>query len=448
MKIETRKAFTLIEIVIGLAILSFIGMVFIFVLRNSKTQMEYGAEHFSAALLSQKVIEDCAQEVFLNPLGLEILGISENQEFSPIVNGNSIFFSTLEDNNSPWGKIEAGSDGTIDNKLPALFKQSEKYELAVTGKKLSSPTSSDYRKNLTRLEVVFEWESNGKKQRFVSSSDFSVPCTAKVAEHKIQYTTDEIEKMGALMLFDQPDSSFSALVGDNGGNYDVLFRLAKIQTGNEGFLYSKYFIETQEELVKNIDKAKGINFDSPDEATYQFVAKCASTSYEMAREAYRFIRYLQPEIKEVSGKLTSENLGNFLSENPSNVQRVTSDFKRLYSTFIWSLQVSRYFNEILCLRSMCDFQDRKKQYYNLLRLVNLYRVLLVIPAAESVNKSQYITFWSHVEDYCSGKNPALHRLAAQEISFAGNQDLMLEKNPTLGQFAEVVKCADSFANSN
>lgn len=444
-----RLGFTLIETIIGLGILAVVGAVFLMAVRGSSSEIEFSSDHFATTLLTQKVMEDCAQELFLNPLGFDALGISETPETSGIVNGESVFFNNLEDNVSPWGKIEFSSDGGIGEGMPSLYRLAEKYELKIQITRQADINASDYRKNLVLLKTGFIWPTPGGNKELFAISEFSVPFSAKESSHNISYPNNLIEQTGAIVFFDSFSQSFHSLVSNSGAKYDILYRLARIETACNGFLYSPYFTGEHKKLQNMIMQAQNMNFDQPTNATYDHIRKCAVISYEIAKEAYRFIRYLDDDAKTLQGQLTHANLGSYLSQYAGNYCRTLSEYERLFSTFTWSLQTSKFFYEVLCQRSMTDFQDRKRQYFNLLQLINLNRIMLVMPASRSlITKNDYVRFWEHVENYCDGRNPALHRMAIQEINFSANQTDMLLKNLTLAQFAATVANAVSFINSS
>lgn len=444
MKRFRRQGFTLVEVLIGVGILAVIGAVFLSVLRGSGKEMQYASEHFTAALLSQKVQEDCAQEVFLNPLGLETLGLEGDLVPTRITDGTSVFFSNIEDTKPPWGKIDKLSDGAIDFSMPTLYKQVSTYHLLVGGKRLSPLSSSNADKNLARLDLQFTWTTQTGKGEYGSQVIVAVPVTPKIAPHGIAYANAEIEKIGVLQLFDDPEGSFGAKVAGSGADYGTVFALARIQTGCEGFLYSLFFLQTQKSLRAWLDQARTINFNNPTPAHFQMAAQAASASYSMAREAYRFIRYLEPDTKALAGNLTPGKLGSYLLTNPENYKATLSEYVRLTRTFVWALNAAQYFHEILSLKSMSEFQDRKRQFYALLKLIDIYRLLLIVPGSSPVSPADYKRFWKHIETFSSGVNPALQRMAFQEIGLADNLPLMLQKFPGLADISRVLQEGQRF----
>ncbi len=68
------NTFTLIEVLIGAFILAGIGLSTLYFLRSARKQGEFGSDHFEAILLFQKILEDCTQEITLNPNGFVTLG--------------------------------------------------------------------------------------------------------------------------------------------------------------------------------------------------------------------------------------------------------------------------------------------------------------------------------------------------------------------------------------
>jgi len=123
MKTSTSgKGFTLIELLIGVLLFAGIGVTMIFFLRSARKDVEFGAEHFTALLLSEKVSEDCTQEITVNPNAFVALGFDPGPgQLMPVVDGESIFFTMLKDRLPPWGKIKATDDGKIDSIYQPLY---------------------------------------------------------------------------------------------------------------------------------------------------------------------------------------------------------------------------------------------------------------------------------------------------------------------------------------
>ena len=94
---KNNSGFSLSELLIGFFILAVVSAAFLVALQGNKRETQFGAEHFSGMLLSAKVAEDCAQEMAINPHGFEVLGIDDKPVDTEITNGQSIFFSGLED---------------------------------------------------------------------------------------------------------------------------------------------------------------------------------------------------------------------------------------------------------------------------------------------------------------------------------------------------------------
>lgn len=108
--------------------------------------------------------------------------------------------------------------------MPALYKQVSTYYLLARGKRLSPLSSTNADKNLARLDLQFSWTTQTGKGEYGNQVILAVPVTPKVAPHGIGYSNAEIEKVGVLQLFDDPEGSFGALVAKAGvitGRYSL-----------------------------------------------------------------------------------------------------------------------------------------------------------------------------------------------------------------------------------
>lgn len=205
-----------------------------------------------------------------------------------------------------------------------------------------------------------------------------------------------------------------------------------------------FFLKTQKDLKAWL--AQALDFTNPTPASYRMVNQAASASYSLAREAYRFIRYLEPDAKALAGNLTPGKIGSYLLTNPENYKETLAEYVRLTRTFVWALNAAQYFHQLLCLKSMSEFQDRKRQFYALLKLINVYRLLLIVPAGSPVTPAEYKRFWKHIETFSAGVNPALQRMAFQENDLADNLPLMRQKFPPLAEISRVLEEGHRFVS--
>lgn len=444
--LKIGQGFTLVEILIGLGILGVVSLGFLLSMRSSSREMQFASEHFSAVLLAQKVMEDCAQEAQLNPYAFECLGIEGESETTLIAKGASIFFSELEDSRPPWNHIDKTTDGAIDETTPVLYRQVGSFTLRTEANRLAAPMSDDPLQNLARLKITLSWPARAGKGEYTAVGLLGVPITPKIVDHGISYTEEEIKKAGCISLFDTVNGNFSSLVAESGGNPDMLLSLAKVQTGCDGFLVSKYFVETFQTLKDGLSQCQTLDYTTPTQATFAFTEKLAEQSFSFAREGYRFIRYLDPEAKRLSG-LTPAHLGSYLTGNPGNYKMVLYDYKRLVETVLWSLDIARSMQEALVMPGMADFQTRKKQFHYLLKLITTYRLLLVAGGMGTIDKAAYVRLWSALEKFGAASNPALRRMADLEIQLGRNPDRMLEKYPALTEFHQTMENAATFIKS-
>lgn len=116
------RGLSLLEILIGIAIFATVGITFLSFIGQSIGESKFSSDFFTAFILSQKVMEDFAEEIAVNPYGFETLGVDETStKYSDVVDGSTVYFSSLEDQQKPYGKIDGGTDGTINDKMKPLY---------------------------------------------------------------------------------------------------------------------------------------------------------------------------------------------------------------------------------------------------------------------------------------------------------------------------------------
>ncbi|MBF0545946.1 MAG: prepilin-type N-terminal cleavage/methylation domain-containing protein [Candidatus Riflebacteria bacterium] len=90
----SQRGFTLVELSIGMALLMLLAVIFFTLVKGGARESVLSSEHFTEAMLSQKVTEDLIEEVELNPYGISTLGMDESAPLtsSPVIDGGAPFF--------------------------------------------------------------------------------------------------------------------------------------------------------------------------------------------------------------------------------------------------------------------------------------------------------------------------------------------------------------------
>jgi len=211
-----RRAFTLVEVIIGFSILAGIALVYLIFVRSSSKELQFSADHLNAVVLSQKVSEDLIEELAINPYGFETLGIAGSTDEHEVVEGRSVFFSFVEDTRAPFGKIDINSDGAITQQMQPLYDSVEKFKFKVDGRRLASSGDHEDR-NLVEGKIDFFWNAQTGRGEFNTSMQMFSPVTLKKVDLGLIIDQDAIDARipGQIFGTSQSIAEISASTGEN-----------------------------------------------------------------------------------------------------------------------------------------------------------------------------------------------------------------------------------------
>jgi prepilin-type N-terminal cleavage/methylation domain-containing protein len=147
-----KSAFTLIEVIVSLAVLCIIFTFLLHSIRGRHTETEVSVHFFTAACVAQKVVEDLENRCLVNPYTLDIL--PHTFEFTPTE--DDPFFSLLEDSNQ---------DGRIDTGLDLSAGASELTERL---KQLNCTLTIErgFTNGCAKVDLLITWNQEGNKKEY------------------------------------------------------------------------------------------------------------------------------------------------------------------------------------------------------------------------------------------------------------------------------------------
>ncbi len=170
----SRRAFTLLEVVIALGILAAAALPLILTFRQSGTRGEqFSAEHFTAMFVAQKVLEDINTRVQENPFFLDQLIASATGEAKPVVDGQSPYFDLLE-NTINFSYLTREEDQPILPEAEAAYRQLKDFRCQVECR-LDVPTNPDTGQphtNLIEVVVNVTWTDHNGNPNSYSLSQY------------------------------------------------------------------------------------------------------------------------------------------------------------------------------------------------------------------------------------------------------------------------------------
>ena len=154
MKENSRRAMTLVEIMIALGLLAFSYVVLITTFQGAGREMAFSAEHYTAMFLAQKVLEDVNQRLQENPHTFTELVNDATGECVPVVGGASKYFRLLE-NTVNFSRLLPEEDLPITQ--GPLFDQLKGFTIQVSTR-LDHPLAAGKR-NLIEVEAIIRWKT-------------------------------------------------------------------------------------------------------------------------------------------------------------------------------------------------------------------------------------------------------------------------------------------------
>ncbi|MBI3038338.1 hypothetical protein HYY75_04690 [bacterium] len=421
MKILKHSAFTLLELLISFFILLFVGLIYLTAIRSSAQEADFNEKHFAGILLSQKVIEDLMEETWLNPHGFSTLGVEGNNKSKfRIIDGESIFFTSLENRVPPWDSIDQ-SEGRIDREMSPLFEQVKDFGLSVRSNRMAPETSPTEEKNLSRETVEFSWKGKDKGQAGNYSNEVIL---FSPVGRKPNTNTDVLEEVAWLS-----DATYSQILNSSGGSESFLKELGKIYFVSRKYLKSTFLTNSFSKTTKlkaTIDSLSS----GPSKTLYETHSQLALAWYEIARESFGVIRLLEPSISLVKDNFGDGTLGKTLAADKNTYQGAFRDFRLIFEVFVGSLRQARAHYQFLLGGNLAQLKGGRIQYLVLLRLIDIYRILAIIPTYPEGLK-EYKIFLKELNKFSNGRNPYLKRYVLQEIDFSQSQETLSSKYPNL-----------------
>jgi hypothetical protein len=443
---QRSVGFTLVEILIGVALLSMLGLVFITLLRGGSRESHLSADHFTGAMLSQKVVEDLIDETELNPRALFALGIDESSPLPPtaVVDGQAPFFQHVEDRVAPFGKIDIQAEGGIDQAMSPLFGQVETFQVAADGRRLAGAGGISEKRHLQEVLVDFSWKSKVGRGSVNSAIHLFAPVDAKPASIALIFNASQVEQEAAWAFFDAPGDSLAQLVTDSGANYATVFGLGVVHLVSQGFIQSDAMRNCLQAVTTGKTAAQGPF--SGVVAEYQAQQKLGKAYFDLANTAFLMTYALATQVIELADICDAARVGTILADQPEVFTPGLGNYLKLSETFRDAVVKARQTYRELLRPGLSGVRGMKQQAFVIRRLIGLFRILAVIPE-HSGGLAEYRVFLNDLAEEMTGRNPYLHRLLLQEKDFAQSEAVLVQKHPHLRRIQRVTQEAVPAARS-
>lgn len=433
--IRSRRAFTLVEIIIGFSILAGISLIYLMFVRSSSKEMQFSADHLNAVVLSQKVAEDLIEELALNPYGFETLGIEKTAlTQQEVIEGRSIFFSFIEDTKAPHGKIDVNVDGAISEKMQPLYDTVDKFKFTVSGKRLADSGDHEDR-NLLQSNIDFFWNAQAGRGEFNTSMQMFSPVTRKKVDLGLAVDQASVDARIPAEVFASPAKTIAEIAADTGENVEVVQALGRVSLVTRDFVTSEYYIRRRNEIRQLKLRLDGTPA-SDLESQFELRKTIADNWYEMAKICFQIVAYLEPQfaILETQGKFQTTTGSGF---NPTTFQQDMFYYRIIFEYFAGSMVQARYYYNTMLTTDLIRYKGGKVQTQLLQKLIDLYRIVAILPT-RSGGMYEYKSFLDRIRLFSEGRNPYLNRLAMFERDLLNVPDQWLKRYANLDHLNQII----------
>ncbi|MFZ2958236.1 MAG: prepilin-type N-terminal cleavage/methylation domain-containing protein [Candidatus Ozemobacteraceae bacterium] len=413
-----KSGFTLLEVVFGMAIFATVSIGFIMYLQNATKESQFSGEHLTALILSQKVLEDINEELFLNPYGFETLGIDKTSSGKlEIVDGKSVYFSYLEDKKAPWGKIDPQQDGMLTSSMSPLYETVKPFRFKVYGDRLEK-TGNGENRNVLTCDLNFDWETKTGAGKYSNFCFFFSPVTEKKADLALTVNEAGVDARIPTEFYHSSGKSLIDIANAANESVEAVTSLGRIALVTQDFMNSTGYKKTVDNIKTLGAKLANVPEGYFDEA-FNYRLALAQAWYELAKLSFQVVAYLEPAFTQFATGSSFQDIGK-TSVDPIAFQKALYSYKIIFGTFTGSLVQARSEFYALVKNDIATYKGGKKQLQVLQKLFDLYRIAAIIPTRpEGMNELK--AFLVRLDKFSEYRNPFLNRMIKQELIFLGDR---------------------------
>jgi len=163
---ERFKGFTLVELLVAMAILSITLITVFQLLGSSSKRSVVSASLFSAVNLSTKIRASLGEEMRLNPAFIEMTHeYPEMTDKAEVVDGRSWFFRWGRDRNAPFGIIDSNDGPAITPEDASLYSEFKPFQVSFNIQRLESAAKNKPESHLCETSIKVHWQDKGSQNR-------------------------------------------------------------------------------------------------------------------------------------------------------------------------------------------------------------------------------------------------------------------------------------------
>jgi hypothetical protein len=211
------------------------------------------------------------------------------------------------------------------------------------------------------------------------------------------------------------------IFNSTGGNPDALNNLAEMAK-IAGSFFSSDFYKTSIKKIKEL-KDEAVSLPYPSRRLYDCHAKMAKTWLELAKVNLQFLFVLEPCLSWLVANKNA-SLGSSLSgANQQNLEKIIRDVSMLFSTFTSSIRQAEANYRFLISEQMAGYEGPRTQYHLLAQIIDLNRVLALLPNFPTGYKN-YMKLIDYIKEFARERNPALERFVNSELQNSGVESMI------------------------
>ena len=402
---KRRKAFTLLEIMIGMLILSGVLIIYMQSMQSSRKKNEFYSEHFIASIMAAKVVESCFQETDINLYGIEALGLVDGDgkslNFStPVTDGQTVFFKTPE---------------ITDEQYPHLYSMfSKDFMLDINSEKAA--------KQHFKLDTAFSWKATTGAGKFNFMCNFPGSVLVKEPHSTFAFPEAKLEKKLVERFFEQKNKNLGTIISSPTAR-EVALSTGRIYFSVSSLLADKPFTQSFETAEKLAAEPH-----APNSAKYH---QATDIYFNIARDILDLSLYLKPEVERLNRDLDKIDSMDLRTRTRLQVfiKRAGHAVNKLRQIFLISVNeaASRYREQ---MKSSTSLRHQRLMIEKCLSMHRLMMVsvdfcdgVFVSGDPRSIIRAEYSRLLAELEKFFADKDPSIMRLAAQERKFVQNNQL-------------------------
>ena len=150
-----RRGVSLLEILVGMTILSVAGIAVVAALRQSAQEVDTTSDYTLALGLAQRLVDESLQASLDNP-HLSATSAHWGSGRQLIRDGGHPRFAALEDTAAPWGRLDAGPDVAVDARAENLFRLYRDFGLTLAPKDATVPDAPGAPPGLLDISITLD----------------------------------------------------------------------------------------------------------------------------------------------------------------------------------------------------------------------------------------------------------------------------------------------------